>query len=267
MERIVPGLLIAGFWLLLLLFGSIQLFSLVVGLIVLVAADEYLQMAESRQLSPIERGILDCIIALPALGVCIVPDHTLLPGLCIASFGMLTAYFLFRYQSLEGGGYNLFSRLVFGLLYIGLLGAHVCLIRVLPDGASWLIIASAITACSDSGAYFVGKKFGRRKLCPNVSPNKTIEGAVGGVLSALAASLLFGYLLLVDLNLPFLITSAIILSIVGIVGDLTESIIKRGTYTKDSGTLLAGHGGVLDRVDSLLFVAPVLYYLLVLPVI
>lgn len=266
MERIVPGLLIAGFWLLLLLFGSIQLFSIIVCLTVLVAADEYLQMADGRNLPLVERVTLDLVLSLPVIGICIAPGHAMLPGLCVISFGMLTAYFLYRYKTLDSV-YNLFCRLIFGIVYIGLLGAHVCLIRVLPDGASWLIIASAITACSDSGAYFVGKRYGRHKLCPNISPNKTVEGAVGGIVSGLVAALIFGSLLLSDFNVAFLICTAIVLSIVGIAGDLTESIVKRGTYTKDSGSILGGHGGVLDRVDSLLFVAPVLYYILLFPVV
>lgn len=266
MERIVPGLLIAGFWLLLLLFGSIQFFSLVVAGAVLIAADEYVQMADSRELQLTERCLLNSVLALPVIVVCFVPTPAALQGGCIGSFAILTCYFLNRYKSLTLC-YDLFSRLVFGLFYIGILGGHVCLLRVVPDGASWLIIASAITACSDTGAYFVGKRFGTRKLCPNISPNKTVEGAIGGIIFGLIAALLFGYLLLATFNVMFLLFSSVLLGIVGIGGDLTESIIKRGTSTKDSGRLLAGHGGVLDRVDSLLFVAPVLYYLLALPVV
>ena len=157
--------------------------------------------------------------------------------------------------------------MVFGLFYIGVLGAHLVLLRFVPDGGSWLIIASAITACSDTGAYFVGKAMGKRKLCPNISPNKTIEGAVGGILCGLIGALAVAVLLLPSFNWFFLIAAAVFLGAVGIAGDLTESIIKRGTATKDSGSCLAGHGGILDRVDSLLFVCPVLYYLLVFPVI
>lgn len=266
MERIVPGLLIAGLWLLLLLFGSVQFFSLIVGIAVLVAADEYLQMADSRELALLERGGLDLIIAAPVLVLCLGYQQAILPAICTACFGLLTAYFLYRYGSLDKV-YDLFSRMMMGVFYIGFLGSHVILIRSLPDGANWLIIASAITACSDSGAYFVGRRFGKRKLCPNISPNKTIEGAIGGLLSGLVAALLFAFLLLPAFNILFVVGASILLGIIGIAGDLTESIIKRGTGTKDSGRCLAGHGGVLDRIDSLLFVAPVLYYLLALPVV
>lgn len=262
MERIVPGLLIAGLWLLLLLFGSVQLFAGVLAVAVLIAADEYLQMAYPQNLNKLERVGLNLVLALPLLALCLLRNPAILAGATTCSFGLLTAFFLYKYKSLDSV-YDLFSKLVLGVVYIGLLGSHVLLLRLLPEGASWLIIASAITSCSDSGAYFVGKRFGKKKLCPNISPNKTVEGAVGGVLSGLLAALFFGVILLENPNLIFLVTASVVLGCVGIAGDLTESIIKRGTGTKDSGRCLAGHGGVLDRVDSLLFVAPVLYYLLV----
>jgi len=126
-----------------------------------------------------------------------------------------------------------------------------------------LVLVSAVTACSDSGAYFVGCSVGKHKLCPHISPKKTIEGALGGLVFGLIAAFAGAYLLLPYLNPLFLGVVAILLIIAGIAGDLTESIIKRGTGTKDSGTCLGGHGGILDRIDSLLFAAPVLYTILV----
>ncbi len=266
MKRIVPGLLIAGFWLLLLLLGSIQLFCFIIVLIVLMATNEYVKMADPRNISLSERWMINIILALPVVVTCLSPNsRTLLPAI-LTSFLALTCYFLYRYKNIVDS-YSLFCRLVFGVIYIGVLGAHLVLLRFIPDGGSWLIIASAITACSDTGAYFVGREIGKRKLCPNISPNKTVEGAVGGVLSGLLGAVIFAVLLLPKFDWFFLIVSAVFLGMVGIIGDLTESIIKRGTATKDSGSCLAGHGGILDRVDSLLFVCPILYYLLVFLVI
>jgi phosphatidate cytidylyltransferase len=266
MERIVPGLLIAGLWLLLLLIGPIQLFCLLIVLLVLMAANEYVKMADVRNIALPERWFLNLILASPVVVTCLSSSYqTLLPAV-LGSFFALTCYFLYRYKNIVDS-YSLFCRLVFGEIYIGVLGAHIVLLRFVPDGGSWLIIASAITACSDTGAYFVGRAVGKRKLCPNISPNKTVEGAVGGVLCGLLGAVFFAVLLLPEFNWFFLISSAVFLATIGIVGDLTESIIKRGTATKDSGNCLAGHGGILDRVDSLLFVCPILYYLLVFLVI
>lgn len=265
MKRIVPGLLIAGFWLLLLLKGPILLFCLVVAVVALIAADEYVKMADKRAVAVWERWLLNGVISIPILTVSLNPRLAALPPALLLSFFSITCYCLYRYKDVEDI-YSLFCRLIFGNVYVGLLGAHVVLLRFLPEGGSWLIIASAVTASSDSGAYFVGRAWGKRKLSPNVSPNKTIEGAVGGVLSGLLAAVFFAYLLLPEINWLFLVCAAVVLTVVGIVGDMTESIIKRGTGTKDSGNILAGHGGILDRVDSLLFVCPVLYYLALLPV-
>ncbi len=265
MKRIVPGLLIAGLWLLLLLIGSAPMFNLVIVLLVLVAADEYIRMAFVPPVSTMDRLVLDTIIALPTVVACIKPVPSVLLPALIGSFALNVIYFLYRYRALEDC-YSLMARLVMGIVYIGLLGAHLILLRDLPDGASWILIASAITAASDSGAYFAGKKFGKRKLCPNISPNKTIEGAVGGLFCAIVASAFFALLLLPSCNFITLLFVTVLLTGIGIAGDLTESIIKRGTGTKDSGRCLAGHGGILDRVDSLLFVAPVLYYFIIFSV-
>lgn len=261
-NRVVPGLLIAGIWLLLLAKGSTGLFCLIVALIVLGAADEYLRMVDGRQSPLPDRCILNICLATPVLVTCLVPDIRHLPLALLLSYFTLVCYFLYRYQDRQDS-YDFFCRLAFGVFYIGLLGAHLVLLRFLSEGSSWLIIGTAITAGSDSGAYFVGRAIGRTKLCPNISPNKTVAGAVGGVFAGLAAAVAFAVLLLPVVNWLFLLGAAVVLSLVGIAGDLTESIIKRGTGTKDSGRCLAGHGGILDRVDSLLFVGPVLYYLLV----
>jgi phosphatidate cytidylyltransferase len=261
MKRIVPGLLIAAFWLLLVLYGPGLLFSVVVAVVVLIAADEYARMVDSRRLPPVERWGVNLLLAGPALAVCVIPRPEVLPGALLLTFLAMTGYFLFRYKDLNDS-FILFCRLVFGTVYIGFLGAHVLLLRGLPEGASWLIIATAITAGSDSAAYFVGRAYGRSKLCPNISPNKTVEGALAGIAAGVVAAAFFALLLLAEVHWPLLIFSAIFLGLIGIAGDLTESIIKRGTGTKDSGSCLAGHGGILDRADSLLFVCPVLYYLL-----
>ncbi len=262
MKRIVPGLFIAGFWLLLLLKGSILLFSVVVLIVVTAGCDEYLKMASGGDENCVERWFLAFILSVPVAGICIFPQISMLPFLSLISFFILTGYFLFKYKSFEDS-YLLFCRLVFGLVYISLLGAHLVLLRHLPEGGIWLIVVSAITACSDSGAYFVGRAIGKHKLCPYISPNKTIEGALGGIVAGLLGALFFAFLFLPVVPWLFLVFSAVLIGGVGIAGDLTESIVKRGTGTKDSGKCLAGHGGILDRVDSLLFAAPVLYYLLV----
>lgn len=261
MGRILPGLFIAVFWLLLLLKGSNGLFSVIVCAVVLRCADEYVRMTVSRTITLLERGVLDIFIAGPVLLLSLFPKALGVSGVLAATFALIVVYFLSRYKVLSDP-YSTLCRLVFGLFYIGFLGSHLLLLHNFSDGAAWLIFCSAITSCSDSCAYYVGKSVGKHQLCPNISPRKTIEGAVGGLVGGIGAAVLTSTLLLPGISWWFVFPLAIILTIVGIAGDLTESIIKRGTGTKDSGSILAGHGGLLDRIDSLLFVVPVLYYFL-----
>lgn len=121
-------------------------------------------------------------------------------------------------------------------------------------GLAWFLLVLIVTWFSDTGSYLVGKRIGRRKLMPRVSPNKTVEGAVGGLGSAALTALLCSWLFELDVTPWLALMLGVVLGAAGILGDLSESMIKRQLGLKDSGTLIPGHGGVLDRIDALLFV-------------
>lgn len=137
----------------------------------------------------------------------------------------------------------------------GLLGA-TCALRLLDDGFAWIFLACTLAWGSDTGAYFVGRAVGRHKLYAKVSPGKTWEGAVGGVLTATAMAFGFRELLGPDIETLHLAIVAPLGAIMGQVGDLAESMLKRSVGVKDSGRIMPGHGGLLDRVDALIFVGP-----------
>ncbi len=145
-----------------------------------------------------------------------------------------------------------------GALYVGLLGSHWVLLRSLPEGMALTFLVVTATWCADSAAYFIGKSLGRRKLAPEVSPNKTLEGAAGalagGVVGALAVAAWF------KLPVAWAVAGGLLCAVCGLLGDLWESRLKREAQAKDSGSLLPGHGGVLDRFDGLLFSGAVSYY-------
>lgn len=159
---------------------------------------------------------------------------------------------------------------VFGVFYVAWLGSHLILLRELPHlkrldysmGFSFVIVAFALTWCYDTGAYFIGSWFGRRQILPSVSPGKTLEGAFGGIVLSVVGILVVRRLLAPYLSLVQAIGLAFFASVVGQLGDLAESMIKRDVKIKDASTTIPGHGGVLDRFDSLLFTSPLLYYLL-----
>ena len=153
---------------------------------------------------------------------------------------------------------------VFGMLYIGMTLSALVSTRALPSGEWLVLFLAVVTWAGDIGAYYVGSLWGRHRLAPSLSPKKSAEGLVGGTAFAIVAALLaqrwaLPLLSVMDaLLLGFLLTGA------GLVGDLCESAIKRSAGVKDSGGILPGHGGMLDRVDSLLFTAPAFYYYVVL---
>lgn len=150
-----------------------------------------------------------------------------------------------------------------GIIYVGFFSFHVVLVDQTEEYAKliWLVLLSAF--CTDIFAYFSGYLFGKHKLCPNLSPKKTIEGAVGGTLGSVICCGLFGYLVM-----PSIWIHCLAIGLIGAVlsqcGDLTASAYKRKMGIKDYGNLIPGHGGILDRFDSVLFTAPVVYYYIAL---
>lgn len=157
---------------------------------------------------------------------------------------------------------------IFGVLYVSWLGSHLALIRMLPlraghedrVGFALVIALFTMTWCCDTGAYAAGKLFGRRKLFPSISPGKTVEGAVGGVVFSAAGILIARQVVEIPVTAMQAVVLAVAVAVAGQVGDLFESLIKRDAGIKDSSGAIPGHGGILDRMDSLLFTAPLVYY-------
>lgn len=154
---------------------------------------------------------------------------------------------------------------VFGVIYIAFLGGFLIATRVgfenIPGlSTKLLLFFFAVIFGSDSGAYFAGRAFGKHKLAPAISPGKTIEGLIGGLLAAAVIAAACSWSFFPELNVWFAIGLGTVMAAVGVLGDLAESAMKRGSGTKDAANILPGHGGLLDRLDSLLLNAPILYY-------
>lgn len=163
-------------------------------------------------------------------------------------------------QRIEGALLDI-SITLLGVFYIGWLLSHLLLIRQLPYwGKEYTYLLFLTTWSIDNGAYVVGVTWGRHKAIPKVSPRKSIEGLVGGLVGGLLAVFLLKWLFLPHLSYIHSLGIGLSLGIIGQLGDLSESLLKREAKVKDIGKFLPGHGGVLDRFDSLLFTAPVLYY-------
>lgn len=259
MSRVIPGILMAGGWLLLLFLGSAELFWAIVVGGACVALYEFFRMTMSS---------LHGWRLLVTIGSCLFPVLAAFFGHNDAvQAGMIASLLVFMAVALHGYGVmddvlKYASCSGFACIYISLCMAHVVLLRFLPQGAFWLTMLVGIVAGSDTGAYYVGKTFGQRKIFPQISPKKTMAGGVGGLVAGVAVAEGINLLFPEKADPVGLFFVAIVLILIGIAGDLTESMIKRSVGVKDSGTILFGHGGILDRIDSLLLTAPVLYYLL-----
>ena len=152
---------------------------------------------------------------------------------------------------------------ILGVLYVVFLGGHLVALRTgftQAVSADLLSFFFLVLMGADTGAYYIGKTLGKHKLAPAISPGKTWEGVAGGIIVGLLMATLAHFWFFRELPLKVAIPLAAVMMIVGILGDLTESALKRGSGAKDAAKLLPGHGGVLDRLDSLLFNAPLIYY-------
>lgn len=178
----------------------------------------------------------------------------------LVAFVPMSLYFLFRFGDIKSVA-DRWAASVVGIVYAGLLFGFLAFIK--RDFGSYgghLIVLLLCTAwLSDTGGYFAGKFLGKRKLYPAVSPNKTWAGSIGGVAAVVAGAVVIKLLLMPELSWVDVMMLAIPGSILGQLGDLAESLIKRSRGVKDSGALLPGHGGILDRVDAVLFIAPYFY--------
>lgn len=251
-QRVVSAAVLLPPILLLILRGSAFQFLLLLWVVLALALYELLALARAAGLRPPVRagvllglGLSAGLVAGRASAALALTVGALLAGLVAGRDPKGAA---------ERAGFTLLA-----VCYIGGLGTFAGLLRALPRGERWLLVALLVTWAGDTGAYYTGRRWGRRPLAPSLSPKKTLEGAVGGLIASLAGAVLawvwfagyLGGLEVVGLGLG--------LGVLGQVGDLAESLLKRSLGAKDSGRLIPGHGGILDVIDGLLFALPGLY--------
>jgi phosphatidate cytidylyltransferase len=233
-------------------------FTLLIAILGLLAVFEFYKLAAAAKLQP-----LTCFGLVWTLLFIISPhfkyDFTL--PLLLTSAVVLPLIWLLRHPEKEGAFIG-WAWTLAGILYIGWLLSYFVALRGLDGGRSWVFLALLVTFASDTAAFLVGRVLGRHKLAPRISPGKTWEGTIAGVFGAIIFSLLFT--IPSPLHLPLSYWQAILLgllvSILGQLGDLAESLLKRNMGVKDSSWLFPGHGGVLDRIDSIVFAGLVVYY-------
>jgi phosphatidate cytidylyltransferase len=247
----------------LIFLAPVWLFAVVVGALAVLGVTEYAVFAfPQRRGEALLTISLGALVVLGATTSLDGPGHRFAAGLACAICGGLIWTLLAR-PDFERGLADLGIVLV-GILYSAVLLPHFLWVRTAnAAGPRWVLFVLAIGMIGDTVGYFVGRAFGRHKLMPRVSPGKSVEGAIGIMAGSLAAGAAVKAVLLPAASWTHALALAAIMGALGQLGDLSESVIKRTFGVKESGWLFPGHGGVLDRLDSLVFPVTFLYYYLV----
>jgi phosphatidate cytidylyltransferase len=239
-----------------LLSGPRWLFPSMTATVCFLGAVELFTMTAPAHLALRIWGVLATMIAFaPVSGV--LSDAFLVPSVIVVVCGGLLAS-LIHVAPIEDAGLRM-GWAVAGPFYLGALFGVIARLFNQPHGGEWVVLVMFYAFGSDTMGYFIGRAFGRHKLYEAVSPGKTIEGSFGGLFGALVGGLLAHFWFLPTLSLSHAIVLSIAAAAAGQAGDLCESLLKRSVGVKDSGTLLPGHGGILDRVDALLFAASIVF--------
>jgi phosphatidate cytidylyltransferase len=241
---------------LLILKGSMFLFSCFIMLLSILGLTEYFRMAlPERRLKGAAASLVGALLPLALISF----DPLQILSAVTACVLLSALLFLFKLKDVKSAAGET-SLFIMGFFYVPFLLGHLMLLRGLPHGVSWILLLLVIVMAGDSGAFYVGCSFGRRKLYPAVSPNKSIEGSLGGLAGSLAGALIARATFFPELTMADAVITALVLGIFGQLGDLFESLMKRSFGVKDSGAIIPGHGGILDRLDSILFAAPAAFY-------
>jgi phosphatidate cytidylyltransferase len=231
-------------------------FDAAIALVAILALCEFLALGKAKGYDvPIS---LCVVIMLVIMAAFILPDLSVELGMFTALL-IIPAWYVIGRKELEDSLPSS-AVAVLATTYVGMLGGSLIRLRNdFPEGSKLVFFLLLVVWLGDSGAYYVGKTFGKHKLSPRISPKKTVEGLLGGILASVITAVIIHYTFFEAFPLLHAIIAGVILSFAGVVGDLAESMWKRSAAVKDSGTLIPGHGGFLDRFDSILFTAPILY--------
>lgn len=236
--------------------GPVWLFDATIALIAVLAMYEFIALGKAKGYD-ISTPL--CVaIMLIIMSAFILEDLSVELGM-FAALLIIPASYVVTSKSLEDSLPSS-AIAVLATTYVGMLGGS--LIRLHNDfaeGYKLVFFLLLVVWLGDSGAYYVGKQFGKHKLSPRISPKKTVEGLIGGISASIIAALVIHFTFFPAFPLVHAVIAGVILSVAGVIGDLAESMWKRSAAVKDSGKLLPGHGGFLDRFDSILFTAPILY--------
>ena len=257
MKRWATGVTVVPILIGIIAYGSEGMFALLISFATLAGMAEYNLMVFGAGFRWEKAETL--VVALLILTAAAAGDRVLLTA--VLSFAVM-AILMLNLLRIDGEGPDMIrvGKMIMGIMYIPLLMSHFILIRQTSTGVLWIFFILVLAFSGDIAAYYVGRRMGKKKLLPGVSPGKTVEGTIGLVAGSIAGALLFRQLFFPLLSVLDAVILGLVGSIVGQLGDLSESALKRAAGVKDSGVILPGHGGILDRLDCLMFITPFVYY-------
>jgi phosphatidate cytidylyltransferase len=256
-KRWITGIIAVPILVALIVYAPPLLFDAIIVLIILVAATEYNRMTFGGARTREKAEVLAVSLLVPLAFV--AGDAALV--LAVVVLAMIVVFSLHLLQIREGEtSITPVANVVFGFIYIPLALSHFILVRRGDEGVLWIFFIIVLAFAGDIAAFYVGRAWGRRKLLPAVSPGKTEEGMYGLIVGSTVACVVFQQIFFPSLPVVHAAVLGCVGSIIGQLGDLCESAIKRASGSKDSGVLLPGHGGLLDRLDCLIFIVPFVYY-------
>ncbi|MBT7261762.1 MAG: phosphatidate cytidylyltransferase [Desulfobacula sp.] len=264
-KRWITAFVLAPIILWILIKGSTLLFAVLISVVGILSIREYLRIIfknDEDYLSNTIKIISYTVSMALSISACLGSLEILF--LILAMNLMALSIFVLSRFAGNHFIFDIISKQVLGIVYIPVSLSLLIFIKELDGGTLWIIWLLIVIFANDTGAFYSGTFLGKNALAPNISPNKTIEGSLGGMTASMVAGFIFCQVFFSDLSLSFLtIPASFMLSIAGQIGDLFESAMKRASSIKDSGRILPGHGGMLDRIDGLLLAIPVLYVYLV----
>lgn len=261
-KRWLTSLVALPLLVLLIFKGGALSFSIFAGIIMLLAVREYTQIVSAGTNAANLNGFsfVNILFGIALVWAAHARHFELFP--LMLSFNLMGIGFLAlkRFKS-DADITRKAAFQAMGSLYIPLAMAYAILIRQAPAGELWVFFIACVIFAGDTGAYYAGTYFGRHKLCPSVSPGKTVEGAIGGLAANVGIGVTYKLLFLPALSVVSSLFFCLAIGVAGQAGDLFESVLKRSAGVKDSGNILPGHGGILDRIDAILFALPVAYFI------
>jgi len=268
-KRIVTGLVLAAIVVVLIWLGGIP-FVTAACIIAILAGIEFYRIVKNQGIQPFSwLGIVFSVLLIVNAYIeqynfsfLPYPRDFTLPLLLTLMTLIPLIWLLFRPN--KDKAFINWGWTIAGILYTGWLLSYYIQIRQLENGMGWIFLVVTCTALCDVGAYAVGSNLGKHAMASSVSPGKTWEGSVGGLLTSVIVAVILAIAFKLPLYYWQMVAAGLIIGVFAQIGDLVESLLKRNMHTKDSGSLLPGHGGMLDRIDSHLLVAPIAYYLIVL---